>query len=259
MPGAAVLLANGSSKPIEKIKIGDLVVATDPASGRTAAKAVTRLISGEGDKNLVRITVDADGAHGDRTGVLVATDHHPFWVPELHRWVDATDLQRGQWLQTSAGTWLQVTAITRWIQHVRVHNLTVHGIHTYYVVAGNTPVLVHNCGVGERAAERQNALPAGSQGRVTMGVGEGVDASGATRTVVGTSEANGYLRPGVRDMIRPGEEVATGPGHAETSILDYMKANGITPGKIGAGRPICPACAVAIDEAGAVPGSPLKR
>jgi filamentous hemagglutinin len=92
-----------------------------------------------------------------------------------------------------------------------------------------------------------------------MGVGEGVDAKGSTRTVVGTNEANGYLRPGVRDMIRPDEEVATGGGHAENSILDYMKANGITPAQVGAGRPICPACAAAIDKAGAQPGSPLKR
>jgi hypothetical protein len=47
--------------------------------------------------------VDTDGPHGDQTGVLTATDGHPFWVPQLHRWVKATDLQPGQWLQTSAG------------------------------------------------------------------------------------------------------------------------------------------------------------
>ncbi len=92
-----------------------------------------------------------------------------------------------------------------------------------------------------------------------MGVGEGVDANGATRTVIGTSEANGYLRPGVREMILPGEEVATGAGHAEASILDDMKANGITAGGVGAGRPICPTCAAAIETPGALPGSRLKR
>jgi hypothetical protein len=32
----------------------------------------------------------------------------------------------------------------------RAYNLTVADIHTYYVLAGNTPVLVHNtCGIGE--------------------------------------------------------------------------------------------------------------
>ena len=34
-----------------------------------------------------------------------------FWMPELGEWIDATDLQVGRWLQTSAGTWGQITAI----------------------------------------------------------------------------------------------------------------------------------------------------
>lgn len=91
-----------------------------------------------------------------------------------------------------------------------------------------------------------------------MAVGEGVDVTGAGRTVVGTSEPNGYMRPAVRDAIAPGEEVETGAGHAEVSILDYMERNGIKPGVIGAGRPSCPECAQAIEESGATPGSPLK-
>jgi RHS repeat-associated protein len=143
-PDVPALLADGSAKPIGKVKIGDLVVATDPETGRTAARAVTRLIVGEGDKNLVRVTVDTDGRRGKHTGSVVATDHHPFWVPRLHRWVDATDLQPGQWLQTSTGTWVQITAVKRWTQHARVDNLTVDDLHTYYVLAGKTPVLVHN-------------------------------------------------------------------------------------------------------------------
>ncbi|MEV5573862.1 hypothetical protein AB0L06_27800 [Spirillospora sp. NPDC052269] len=28
------------------------------------------------------------------------------------------------------------------------YNLTVGGLHAYYVLAGNTPVLVHNCDIG---------------------------------------------------------------------------------------------------------------
>ncbi|MEU0909906.1 hypothetical protein, partial [Streptomyces althioticus] len=68
-------------------------------------------------------------------------------VPELGQWLDATDLQPGQWLQTSAGTFVQITAIERWTTPgTTVHNLTVGDTHTYYVLAGATPVLVHNCG-----------------------------------------------------------------------------------------------------------------
>ncbi|MFV2013692.1 MULTISPECIES: hypothetical protein, partial [unclassified Micromonospora] len=48
--------------------------------------------------------------------------------------------------QTASGTWMQITAVKRWNETRRVHNLSVADIHTYYVVAGNTPVLVHNTG-----------------------------------------------------------------------------------------------------------------
>jgi|HubBroStandDraft_5_1064220.scaffolds.fasta_scaffold266462_1 filamentous hemagglutinin len=89
-----------------------------------------------------------------------------------------------------------------------------------------------------------------------MGVGIGQDSSGAMRTVVGTSEPNGYLRAGV--TLNPGEELATGAGHAETSILNYMGDNGIEPWWRAAGRPICGACEAAIFEWGAVPAGELR-
>lgn len=87
-----------------------------------------------------------------------------------------------------------------------------------------------------------------------MGVGSGVDASGQVRTVVGTSEPGGYLRP--RVSLNPWEELATGTEHTESSILNYMSDNGIEPNQIAAGRPICSSCADAINEAGANPASP---
>jgi filamentous hemagglutinin len=111
--------------------------------------------------------------------------------------------------------------------------------------------------VASGAEDLQSSVPASTQGRITMGVGTGYDDSGALRTVVGTSEKAGYLRRGV--TLIPGEELATGTGHAEASILEYMKANGIAPDLIGAGRPICAACADLLDGAGASPATPLKE
>lgn len=109
-----------------------------------------------------------------------------------------------------------------------------------------------------RARTLQGLLPDGSKGRVTMGVGIGQDAAGALRTVVGTSERGGYLRPAVRAAIRDGEEVASGASHAERNILAHMAWNGIRPITIGAGRPVCPPCAGAITEASATAATPLK-
>jgi hypothetical protein len=135
--GTQVLMADGSTKRIDEIKLGDQVLATDPESGESGAHEVVATIIGEGIKFLEDIEVDG--------GKIAATDKHPFWLPDQKRWVNAEDLTVGSALQTSAGTRVQVTAIKERIVVQRVHNLTVDGIHTYYVMAGDTPVLVHNC------------------------------------------------------------------------------------------------------------------
>ncbi|GAA1998920.1 hypothetical protein GCM10009799_27460 [Nocardiopsis rhodophaea] len=79
--------------------------------------------------------------------IVISTESHPFWVPELQEWVDAGDLWPGMWLETSAGTWVQVTATRAWTQSAKVHNLTVEGVHTFNVAVGaSSDVLTHNCG-----------------------------------------------------------------------------------------------------------------
>jgi hypothetical protein len=107
-----------------------------------------------------------------------------------------------------------------------------------------------------RAKQLQSELPAGSQGRVTMGVGVLKDADGNQIIAISTSEPNGYLRPGV--TLNPGEVVVPGTGHAETDILNWATQNGYTVQTIGAGRPICSSCASAISDANAIPATPLK-
>ncbi|WP_240110031.1 ricin-type beta-trefoil lectin domain protein [Streptomyces sp. MUM 203J] len=145
-PSTKVLMADGTTKPIENVKTGDKVLATDPRTGETRVETVTAEIKGQGLKHLVKVTIDTDGKNGSKTAEVTATDGHPFWVPELGEWIDATNLKSGQWLQTSAGTYVQITAVERWTtQNATVHNLTVSDLHTYYVLAGATPVLVHNC------------------------------------------------------------------------------------------------------------------
>ncbi|MFI5620300.1 ricin-type beta-trefoil lectin domain protein [Streptomyces sp. NPDC051567] len=147
VPGTKVLMADGTTKPIEDVKTGDQVVATDEETGETRTETVTAEIKGKGLKNLVTVTVDVDGESGSATETLVATDGHPFWVPALGAWVDAKDLTPGQLLRTSTGILIQITAVAHWTaQNATVHNLTVSDKHTYYVLAGQTPVLVHNSG-----------------------------------------------------------------------------------------------------------------
>lgn len=138
-------MADGTHKPIEQVKTGDKVTATDPDTGRTEAKPVVDLITSEGVKNLVQITVDTDGTKGAKTGVVISTDTHPFWVTNLRTWVPATRLTPGAWLRTAAGTHAQITAIAKWTTaHQHAHNLTVADTNTYYVMADDQAILVHN-------------------------------------------------------------------------------------------------------------------
>ncbi|MGC4876490.1 polymorphic toxin-type HINT domain-containing protein [Micromonospora sp. DT43] len=145
-PGTAVLLADGSRRAIEQIRVGDEVLATDPVTGTTAAKAVTALIGSAGVKQLVDVTVDSDGAKGDATGTVTATHNHPFWVRDLGEWVRAESLKPGQSIRTAAGTWVQIESVLARTEVSQVHNLSIADLQTYYVVAGDTPVLVHNAG-----------------------------------------------------------------------------------------------------------------
>ncbi|WP_430792013.1 Hint domain-containing protein, partial [Actinoplanes sp. G11-F43] len=144
LPGTPVLLADGGTRPIEELRIGDMVAATDPLTGSTSARPVTATIIGDGDKKLIDITIDTDGDRGAETAMVTATHNHPFWVPALSAWVDAERLSPQQWLRTGDGTHVQISAIGHRAANTRVHNVTVAEIHTYYVMAGETPVLVHN-------------------------------------------------------------------------------------------------------------------
>jgi hypothetical protein len=148
VPGTKVLMGNGRYRDIEDVRVGDTVIATDPATNRTIRKAVTATVTSTGAKVLVDVTVDVDGDEGTRTATLTATHNHPFWVPDTSSWVQAEGLKAGQSLRTPSGNPVDIEKIWTRPAQSRVHNLTVEGIPTYYVVAGRTPVLVHNCGPG---------------------------------------------------------------------------------------------------------------
>ena len=139
--GTKVLLKGGSAKPIDKVEPGDTVLTTDPVTGKSETKQVTRTIRTDHDKVFVDLTVK--GKDGKK---LTTTDTHPFWSGSRGRWVDAGDLKVGETLRTAAGTYVQVGAIKVYRGEQRTHDLTVDGIHAYYVLAGDTSLLVHNCG-----------------------------------------------------------------------------------------------------------------
>ncbi|MFE1263229.1 DNRLRE domain-containing protein [Streptomyces albogriseolus] len=153
LPGTQVVLADGTTRAIEKLEAGDLVVATDPETGDTRARQVTGTRDHEGAKELVTLTVDSGGK--GKALKLTSTAAHLYWLPDFGTWVPAKDLKSGMWLQTSAGTWVQISAVDTAHRSARVYNLSVEGVHTYYVGSGAAAVLVHNCGYKDEAVRAQ--------------------------------------------------------------------------------------------------------
>ncbi|MFJ6769917.1 polymorphic toxin-type HINT domain-containing protein, partial [Kitasatospora sp. NPDC091257] len=146
-PDTLVLMADGTTKPIGDIGVGDIVAATDPQSGQTAKKTVTDKIVTPDDTRFTELTLSASGTEGPSSAPvnLVSTAHHPYWDDTARQWILAEDLQTGHSLLTPGhGPLVVVAAHTYTTQPQVAHNLTVADLHTYYVLAGNTPVLVHN-------------------------------------------------------------------------------------------------------------------
>ncbi|GAA3788834.1 RICIN domain-containing protein [Streptomyces coacervatus] len=135
-----VLMADGSHRPISQVGVGDRVEAMDPATGRLRAQQVTDTFKHD-TQRLVDITV-ADG------GKLASTTGHRFYVVD-RGWTLVSDLRVGDRLRTPDGSVHAVTALLdrSGLTPRTVYDLTVDDLHTFFVLAGATPVLVHNCKV----------------------------------------------------------------------------------------------------------------
>lgn len=142
-PETTVVMADGSAKPIAEIVEGEKVTTTDPETGQTSAKAVVDTHINI-DTALTDLVVQTEGSQEPTT--LKTTQHHPFWNGTTHEWSDAADLLPGQHLKTLTGETAVVLEVTNWTSQKVMHDLTVADIHTYYVITGPAPVLVHNCG-----------------------------------------------------------------------------------------------------------------
>jgi RHS repeat-associated protein len=135
-----VLMANGTTKRIQDIDIGDQVQATDPETGENGTRTVTAAWK---HQDTVLDLVTEDGA------TVTTTEDHPFYNATDHQWQQAQHLDPGDNLLTANGKNIEVIGLRLPSAHTATaYNLTVNDIHTYYVLAGATPVLVHNSAGG---------------------------------------------------------------------------------------------------------------
>ncbi|MCO8273674.1 polymorphic toxin-type HINT domain-containing protein [Actinoplanes sp. TRM 88003] len=156
-PDTEVLMADGSTKPISEVREGDEVLATDPGTGETTAQQVTALHVNI-DTALADLTVElADG----RSATVHTTRDHPFWTPQRNQWTGAGLLDPGEDLTTTSPlTRPEVDDVRVFAGRQVMFDLTVEKVHTYYVLAGGTPVLVHNTDCLPTAGEAQDMVKA---------------------------------------------------------------------------------------------------
>ncbi|WP_067886115.1 PA14 domain-containing protein [Nocardia vaccinii] len=168
-PSTLVLMADGTSKPINAITTNDQVLATDPATGTTKPEPVADVIVGHGTKHLVVLQFARGGG-----AAITATSAHPVWV-KGRGWINAENLQAGDSPVGLPGTEpLSVASVADRgdVNNQSVYNLSVSQIHTFYVLAGSTAILVHNCDVhpstpvGSRRSEMDTQKSNNTRGNI---------------------------------------------------------------------------------------------
>jgi hypothetical protein len=136
-----VLLADGTHKAIGAIRIGDRLLATDPATGRSQAEPVTATFAHDTD-TLLDIRLSGGSTLSTTTGHRVYAANRG--------WILAADLRPGDLLQAADGSSSAVTAVSTraGLAPQQVYDLTVQGLHTFYIRSTGTDsrdLLVHNC------------------------------------------------------------------------------------------------------------------
>ncbi|MDT4994511.1 MAG: large repetitive protein, partial [Actinoplanes sp.] len=177
-----VLLADGTTKAIDHVKVGDKIKSAVPGSRKLENHKVKRVIVTTTDHDFVDLTIApkrsgklAQAAVALAAGVaavagpatLTTTFHHPFYDKTQASFADAADLKVGDDLQTASGTAVVLAKRTYHTTAV-TYDLTINSLHTYYVLAGTTPVLVHNCGP-DLDALSQSGQRAAKGGRTAAG------------------------------------------------------------------------------------------
>ena len=129
-------------RAIEDIREGDEVLADDPDDTEPASAHKVSQVHRNWTKRLIHVAVDND-RDGTADGEVLATGEHPFWT-KSRGWVFAKDLTGEDELLDEHGQFHRVVSAKSVPTVCPTFNLSIEGTHTYFVLAGRTPVLVHN-------------------------------------------------------------------------------------------------------------------
>jgi RHS repeat-associated protein len=113
--GTPVLMADGSTKPISQVKVGDQVSDSVPGDSTIQSHPVQAVITTTTDHDFVDVSVKSStlgqtlAAVALAAATLTTTFHHPFYDVTQSAFVDAVDLKPGDQIQTTNGGTATVT------------------------------------------------------------------------------------------------------------------------------------------------------
>ncbi|WHM37543.1 LamG-like jellyroll fold domain-containing protein [Streptomyces sp. BPTC-684] len=146
----SVVLASGAVKLISQVKVGDYVLTAEPGKTEKERHKVTKVHKTMHDRDFVALTI----ATKNGSEVLNTTALHQIYNATTDQWTRAQDLRPGDRVQTANGKEAQVTKAHGYTGRQVTYDLTVDRLHTYYVVAGDAELLVHNCNAAGEAEVR---------------------------------------------------------------------------------------------------------
>lgn len=200
-------MADGTSKPISQIQVGDYVLATDPETGETGARRVIATLP-HTDQLLALKTSAGD---------IITTEDHKYWNATDQRWQESQHFDEGDRLLTADGDRVTVEGLDWSTVHTdAAYDLTIDEIHTFYVSAGDEDVLVHNC--APKIPGPSSFDPSDLRGLSADDVVSRIP-DGWTR---GPSNSGGGTM--FRDPANPGRQIRVMPGYPSGSRPDLITA-----------------------------------
>ena len=195
-----VLMADGTTKPIAEIEVGEFVWAVDPETGESGPRMVVGTWPHK--DTLLEFTVDG--------GSVTTTEDHHFWNETDNDWQETKHIDEGDYLLNADGDVIEAGNLDWSTAHYAdAYDLTIDQIHTYFVQVGEQEVLVHN-------SNHCNGVYAGSDKHHQFsGPGRG-------RGPVGKAPTNGQAALDISIQVKPTSprRVAHEPTANEFVVLD---------------------------------------
>jgi len=206
-------MADGRVKAIQDVHVGDLIENAAP-DGSLQVHRIDHTYVTTTDTAFTDLTIVSDG----RRSTITGTQNHPYYDLTRRDFVNAGQLAVGDLLKTTGSATAVVDGIRNYPAASMVtYDLTVDGEHTYFVLAGTTPVLVHNisgCGIVTYGSDDMSRMA--FEYRIAKKINPGMNVAVFEYE---TGSGPGYI------------STANIPGgaHSEEIVDKYLKSAGIDP------------------------------